>query len=83
MHFQINRHMGLTAAPPHEKELFSWTLMKTDGECVAMAAKVFDSEREARSDIAAAKKSMRAAGRCKVFSPEIRTTSGSDSGGNS
>lgn len=66
MHFQITEypHVGVLDG----KSSFMWSLEKADGP-VAVSPSEFDTEKEARSQIAAAKKSMRAAGRCKVLSP--------------
>jgi hypothetical protein len=69
MHFQIRE---TRAAVPWKGTIvtkYNWTLEKKEG-VVCKSATFFDSEKEARSDIAAAKRSMRAAGRCRVQSPD-------------
>lgn len=71
MHFQIH-HKHIPVLGGHD--FWHWTLEKSDGTVVAQArgnkdAGAFGSEREARADIAQAKKSFRATNRCKVLSP--------------
>ena len=68
MHFQIHKRTGLQAKLPHEIEFFTWSLEKADGP-VCQSAVTFETEKEARSNIAQAKKSFRATSRSKVFSP--------------
>lgn len=65
MHFQIHQH-ATPAGAPHA---FYWVLEKKEGN-VCQSAGSFDTEKQTRSDIAAAKKSMKGAGRCKVLSPD-------------
>jgi hypothetical protein len=62
MHFQVNHAPAATTCP------FSWHLWKKDGP-VARSARSFNTEKEARSDIAQAKTAMKGAARCKVLSP--------------
>lgn len=47
-------------------DVWSWALVKADDEVICRSPGTFDSEREARSHIAQAKKSMKGAMRCKV-----------------
>lgn len=47
-------------------DLFEWALVKSDGEVLARGPRVFYDEASCRSQIAAAKKSMKGAMRCKV-----------------
>lgn len=65
MHFQVNH---ITKMDSIGVNTFNWTLEKKEGT-VCQSADVFASEREARSDIAAAKKSFRATSRLRVLSP--------------
>jgi hypothetical protein len=58
MHFQVHQ----------DAHGFDWSLEKKEGP-VCKSAKRFLTEREARSDIAAAKKSFRATSRLRVLSP--------------
>lgn len=71
MHFQLH-HTRVAVMGGHE--FWKWTLEKADGSVVAQSRGdsilgEFSTEKEARSDIAAAKKSMKGAGRCRVVSP--------------
>lgn len=69
MHFQVRQHQGLTEDEAL-KRTYGWTLEKTDEEIVARSPhNDFDTEAQARSNIAKAKRSMKAAARCKVKSP--------------
>jgi hypothetical protein len=68
MHFQIRRHRRLTIIGG-ESTFYTWELQKADGP-VCQSAVVFDSVKDARSNIAKAKTSMRGSGRCKVVDPE-------------
>lgn len=73
MIFQIHRHIHLSAedAP----DTFSWTLDKKDGDPLVRSGRDdFTSIKEARSDIAAARKSLKGASFAKVRDPEDRTT---------
>jgi hypothetical protein len=47
-------------------KVWSWELVQASGKVICRSAGTFDTEPEARSDIAAAKKSMKGAWRCKV-----------------
>lgn len=66
MHIQIVEHPRSGALAP---SIFTWDLVKADGEIVVRGPRSFLDEAEARSQIAAAKKSMKGAGRCRVLSP--------------
>lgn len=77
MHFQIRHEhvleevrdvFGHDIVPEHDE--FTWTLENVKGEVVCAGPHWFASEREARSQIARAKKTMAGAGRFKVKSPE-------------
>lgn len=68
MHFQIRKKNILGDTGGVIATRFVWALEKKEGQ-VCQSGRSFDSEREARSDIAQAKKSFRATSRSKVFSP--------------
>lgn len=53
--------------------LYEWRLEKVD-EVVCRGPRLFASEKEARSQIAQAKKSMKGAGRCKVVTVDAGTS---------
>lgn len=71
MVFNIHRQLRV----PNDRTLdkFSWTLDRADGSVVCAGGREFDSEKEARSDIAQAKKSMKGATRCKVVTVDDST----------
>ena len=78
MHVQIARTVTVPAPPLGEArmfqaatpvETFEWALVKTDGTVICQGPHDFASEKECRSQIAEAKKSMKGASRCKVVSP--------------
>jgi hypothetical protein len=71
MIFQITRHKddGVPEVGIPPIDLYGWRLEKASGEVVCQSARSWDSERETRSAISAAKKSLAGAGRCKVVSP--------------
>jgi hypothetical protein len=64
MHFQLHN----PALQGGYLGKYDWTLEKKDG-AVCRSYGTFATEKEARSDIAATKTSMKGAGRCKVLSP--------------
>lgn len=51
------------------KDAWTWTLDRADGSTICQGPGDFDSEADARSQIAQAKKSMKGAMRTKVVSP--------------
>lgn len=80
MHVQITRTERARLVPlgpgirgvapiPLPTAEFHWALVKTDGEVVVRGPHGFPTEKECRSQIAEAKKSMKGASRCKVVSP--------------
>ena len=70
MHFQITRYadVGVPGAGIPGVEFYGWVLVKSDGP-VCRSARNLTTEKEARSDIAQAKKTMKGAMRAKVLSP--------------
>jgi hypothetical protein len=72
MHIQINHYAdsGEPEAGIPAIEVWGWSLVKADGTVICRGPTSFSSEKEARSQIAEAKKSMKGASRCKVLSPE-------------
>jgi hypothetical protein len=52
--------------PTPARDEWEWALVKADGEVITRGPRVFALEKEARSQIAQAKRSMKGAMRCKV-----------------
>lgn len=72
MHFQIHKHRSPNAAPPlPNSAYYTWTLEKKEG-AVCQSAEHYASIPEARSAIAAAKKTMAGVQRTKVVNPVER-----------
>lgn len=72
MHFNVERYRDEDVADESGTvhipgiDVWSWKLIKADGEVIAVGPRSYDTEAEARSHIAQAKKSMKGAMRCKV-----------------
>ena len=67
MQFNIHkRDLGGEDITAGFNSVWSWTLDLSDGTTVAQGPKAFATEKACRSQIAAAKKSMKGAVRCKV-----------------
>jgi len=71
MHFQIEHYAD--AGDPEVQvapvSWFTWKLVDVEDNVLLRAPRTFDTEKEARSQIAAAKRTMRAASCFKVVSP--------------
>jgi hypothetical protein len=75
MIFEINKFQLMPDGSPDatgKTHSFQWTLLKASGEAVARGPRVFYDEKECRSQIAEAKKSMKGAMRCKVVTLDAR-----------
>lgn len=68
MHFEVKCRTGVDTAG--EVDVWTWRLVLKGGEVICRSPSAFMSEPEARSQLAAAKTSMRGAGRCKVITVE-------------
>lgn len=76
MIFQIHyifKNVACHPEPPAQVEKFTWTLER-QGEPLVRCAKEFETEEEARSDIALVRKSLKGAAFAKVKSPDGSTT---------
>lgn len=71
MHFQVNRRMAERggAAAIDWRVYFDWTLHKKSGPVARSAEFYFETEQEARADIAKFKQTAGAARMAKVLSP--------------
>ena len=61
---EIRDVFGHDIVPEHDE--FTWALVKTDGTVLCRGPHDFADEKQARSQIAEAKKSMKGAMRCRV-----------------
>lgn len=73
MHFQINRNernVGLVGEPERALVSFTWRLINANDETIVKGPRPFATEKDARAQIAQAKRTMAGASRYKVKSPE-------------
>lgn len=64
MQFEIRKQR--LPEPAADQEAVTWALVKTDGTVLCQGPHTFYDEKQARSQIAEAKKSMKGAMRCRV-----------------